>query len=342
MMKRRTFLSASLGTSLMIAAPFIARAKSRVLRIQTWEGYTEPEWLKPFEAKYNCVARVAYTTSDDDLFTKALAGKGKDFDVFALNTALIPRYVKNKLYLPINTKKIANYDDLAPVFKKNPLTLVDGEQRSLPFAWGSNPLIYDADHFKTAPDSWGILWDEKLAHQLMMVDDSSSAVTLAALLLGFPDPFKLDAKQYAAIKKKLIEQKKVLLTYYSGFADGVNLFAQNGVKAMYSMGEPQVKELKKKGVNAALTIPKEGATGWLDGWMLSPGCRDLDLAYAWFNTVLSKTTGKTMTEKLGYGNTTDIAANKAAGLDYADKLTWYKLAPDPEYRTKLWNEVKAA
>ncbi|WP_137929631.1 ABC transporter substrate-binding protein [Mesorhizobium comanense] len=341
-MERRTFLKASLSGGLLLAAPYIARASANELRIQTWEGYTEPEWLKPFEEKHNVVCRVAFTTSDDDLFTKALASKGADFDVFALNTSLVPRYVKAGLYQPLDRKKLPNYENLAPVFHDNPLTFVDGEVRSLPFAWGSNPLIYDQNYFKTPPESWGVLWDPKLNQQVMMVDDSISAISMTALYLGFEDPFNLNSDQYDAIKKKLIEQKKVLLTYYAGFADGVSLFAQNSVKAMYSMGEPQVKSLKDKGVNAALTIPKEKATGWLDGWMLSPGCRNVELAYAWFDACLAKDTGKSMTTKLGYGNTTDLAANQAAGLTYADKLVWYRMTDDLPLRTKLWNEVKNA
>ena len=342
MIKRRTFLKATVGGSLVLSAPYIARAQTRELRIQTWEGYTEPEWVKPFEEANNAICRVSFTTSDDDLFTKALASKGGDFDVFALNTALIPRYVDNKLYLPIDPAKIPNFNKMAPAFHNNALTVVDGEVRSLPFAWGSNPLIYDQDHFATAPDSWGVLWDANLDKKVMMVDDSSSVISVAALYLGYTDPFHLNADQYKEVKRILIEQKKILLTYYAGFADGVSLFAQNGIKAMYSMGEPQVKELRSKGINAALTIPKEKATGWLDGWMLSPSCRDMDLAYAWFDACLSETTGKAMTEKLGYGNTIDVGANKAIGLDYEDKLVWFQLAPDTEYRTNLWNEIKAA
>ncbi|MCB9992129.1 MAG: extracellular solute-binding protein [Hyphomicrobiaceae bacterium] len=342
MIKRRTFLKTTLGTGLALSAPWVARAQTRELRIQTWEGYTEPEWLKPFEEANDVVCRVNFTTSDDDLFTKALASKGGDFDVFALNTALIPRYVANSLYLPIDPSRLTNFEKLAPAFHDNALTVVDGEVRSLPFAWGSNPLIYDQDYFTEAPDSWGVLWDPALDKQVMMVDDSSSVISVAALYLGYEDPFNLNADQYAEVKRILIEQKQILLTYYAGFADGVSLFAQNGVKAMYSMGEPQVKELQAQGVNAALTIPKEKATGWLDGWMLSPSCRDVDLAYAWFDACLSQATGKIMTEKLGYGNTTDLDANAAAGLDYADKLVWFQLAPDTEYRTQLWNEIKAA
>lgn len=342
MMKRRTFLKATIGGSLAVSAPRIVKAQTRELRIQTWEGYTEPEWVKPFEEANNAICRVSFTTSDDDLFTKALASKGGDFDVFALNTALIPRYVDNGLYLPIDQSRVSNFDKMAPAFHDNALTMVGGEVRSLPFAWGSNPLIYDQDHFGKAPDSWGVLWDASLDKQVMMVDDSGSAISVTALYLGYEDPFNLNADQYKEVKRVLIEQKQILLTYYAGFADGVSLFAQNGIKAMYSMGEPQVKELRAKGVNAALTIPKEKATGWLDGWMLSPSCRDIDLAYAWFDACLSEATGKAMTEKLGYGNTTDLVANKTAGLDYEDKLVWFQLAPDSEYRTNLWNEIKAA
>ena len=78
----------------------------------------------------------------------------------------------------------------------------------------------------------------------------------------------------AKIKAKLIEQKKLLLSYYAGFDDGVNLFAQNSIKLMYSMGEPQVPALAKRELTPALTIPKERAVGWLDCWELSAGVKD--------------------------------------------------------------------
>ena len=78
-----------------------------------------------------------------------------------------------------------------------------------------------------------------------------------ALIVGVANPYNLTDDDFDKVKAKLIEQKKLLLTYYAGFDDGVNIFAQNGIKLMYSMGEPQVPALKEKGINAALTIPKE-------------------------------------------------------------------------------------
>ena len=49
-------------------------------------------------------------------------------------------------------------------------------------------------------------------------------------------------------------------------------------------------------------------------------------------------TGPTMTDKDGYGNTTD----ESPGLDYADKLVWLRPVEGFDRRVKVWNEVKAA
>ena len=117
------------------------------------------------------------------------------------------------------------------------------------------------------------MWDPQYAQQMISQDDANNCTTLAAIVLGVPNPFKLSDAEFEQVKAKLIEQKKLLLTYYAGFEDGVRIFAESDVKLMYSMGEPQVPMLKDKGIKAAMTIPKEGAIGWLDCWVVSAGAR---------------------------------------------------------------------
>ena len=78
------------------------------------------------------------------------------------------------------------------------------------------------------------------------MDDANNSITLGALIVGVANPYKLTDEDFAKVKAKLIEQKKLLLSYYAGFDDGVNLFAQNGIKLMYSMGEPQVPGLEEE------------------------------------------------------------------------------------------------
>ena len=216
------------------------------------------------------------------------------------------------------------------------------ERYGLPFAWGSLPLVYDTAAFPAAPESWEVMWDEQYAQQMLWMDDANNSITLAALIVGAANPYQLTDEDFAKIKDKLIAQKKLSLSYYAGFDDGVNLFAQNSIKLMFSMGEPQVPALVKKGVQAALTIPREKAVGWLDCWELSAGAKDVDLAYAWMNACMDSAVGKILTEKNGYGNTTNVDVNKTAGMTYGDKLSWLETAENYEKRVALWNEIKAS
>ena len=340
MINRRQFIgtAAALGA---ITHPYVARAAKRELRIAVWSGYAEPEWVEPFQKENDVEVKITYLTSDEEFFAKMRGSNGAGVDAFSLNTSLVPRYQRLKLAKPIDFKKISRIDHLMPVYKNVPDLNIDNQLWGYSFAWGSQPLIYDKAQFATAPDSWQVMWDPKNAQKLINFDDPGT-ITLGALLLGFPNPYKLDPGQLQACKAKLIEQKPLLLSYYTGFEDGVKIFSENGIKAMLSIGELQQVNLKKAGVDAGLVIPKEGATGWLDCWVVSAGVTDSDLAHSWINNCMGDEVGKILSSKLKYGNTTNQAANEENGLTYADKLFFAQQAEDQEGRTKIWNEIKAA
>ena len=330
------------AAALALPVPTGRARAAGTLRILTWEGYAEPEWVKPFEAKHGVGTTISYVGSVDEMFAKMQGSKGADFDVVAFDTSTFSRYVGGKLIQPIIPAKVPNLANLAPAFRSVGPVMRADQRFGVPFAWGSLPLVYDKKAFPGAPPDWSVFWDPQYAQQLIALDDANNSVVLAAMVLGFKDPFNLTDAQFAAVKAKLIQQKRLLLTYYAGYDDGVNIFAQSGIKAMFSMGEPQVPSLKAKGVDAAFTIPKEGAIGWLDCWTISAGAADVDLAHAWIDTVLDPKVGAYLSDRKAYGNTTDIAANERNGFTYADKLTFLLTPEDFDKRVKIWNEVKAA
>jgi putative spermidine/putrescine transport system substrate-binding protein/spermidine/putrescine transport system substrate-binding protein len=341
-MTRREAGTALLGAALALPALRRARAAGE-LRIFTWEGYADKRWVDAFQGRTGGTAKVTYTGSVDEMFAKMQGSGGADFDVVAFDTGSFKRYLEQKLIQPMDVARLPNLKNLPPAFRGHPAVTVGGGTYGVPFAWGSLPLVYDEAAFpEGAPDSWAILWDPAFAQQTIALDDANNSIVNCAILLGFKDPFNLTDEQFQAIKAKLIEQKKLLLTYYAGFEDGVRIFAENGAKAMFSMGEPQVGMLKERGVRAALTIPKEGAIGWLDCWTISKSCQDLGLAHAWIDMMLDPEVGAYISKTYNYGNTTDQAANEAAGMTYADKLIFLEAPEDFQKRTTIWNEVKAA
>ncbi|MGF6229877.1 spermidine/putrescine-binding protein [Inquilinus ginsengisoli] len=340
MVRRREFvMGACILAALGAALP--AAAAEKELRVLTWEGYADEPWVKAFEEKTGAKAKISYTGSVDEIFAKMTASKGEDYDVIAIETSSYKRLVQEKLVQPVDLSKIPNAANLLPAFRDVQAIVFDGKTYAVPFAWGSIPLIYDKKAFPTPPDSWSVLWDDKYAGRVLAMDDANNAIVTTALALGMKDPFNLTDDQFAAIKAKLIDQKRTVLSYYAGFDDGVSIFAQGGIDLMMSMGEPQVPQLQKKGIDAALTIPKEGAIGWIDCWAISAGARDTALAQAWIDTMLDKKVGTYISEKTGYGNTTDADANQAIGLTYADRLVFLQAPENFSKRIDLWNEIKA-
>ncbi len=339
---RRYAIGALLGGIAALAAPtFGLQAAERELRVLTWEGYADEPWVKAFEAKTGAKVKVSYTGSVDEIFAKMNASAGKDFDVIAIETSSYKRLVQEKLIKPLDKAKIPNLANLSPAFQSVFSIVFDGKLYAAPFAWGSIPLIYDKKAFPVAPTSWSVLWDDKYKGRIIAMDDATNAIVTTALALGLKDPFNLDAAQLAQVKAKLLAQKPYVSTYYAGFDDGVSIFAQGGIDLMMSMGEPQAPMLAKKGIDVGLTIPKEGAIGWIDCWAISVGVRDSDLAHAWIDAMLDRKVGTYISEKTGYGNTTDAEANAKIGLDYADKLVFLQAPEDQAKRIDLWNEVKA-
>lgn len=344
---RRTVgrLGAAVAAS-AVAMPWVRRsahAAGGELRMLTWEGYADKPWVEAFEKKSGAKVSVAYTGSVDEMFAKVQGSGGADFDVLAFDTGSFKRYLEQGLLRPIDLGLVPNAKNLLPSVQNVPAVHQGGETFGVPFAWGSLPLVYDRKAFpEGAPESWAAMWDPGMAQQLIALDDANNSIVNAALLLGIRTPFNLNDEQLAAVKAKLIEQKPLLLTYYAGFEDGVRIFAESGVKAMFAMGEPQVGMLKKQGVDAAMTIPKEGAIGWLDCWNVTKGSRDPALAHAWIDLMLSPEAGRHISRTYNYGNTTDAAANEAAGMTYADRLVFLEAPEDFQKRTRIWNEVKAA
>jgi putative spermidine/putrescine transport system substrate-binding protein/spermidine/putrescine transport system substrate-binding protein len=340
---RRDFGRVAAATATVtVAAPRLARAAGE-LRIFTWEGYADKPWVEAFEAATGAKVAVSYTGSVDEMFARMQGSSGADFDVLAFDTGSFQRYVDQGLIQPLDPAKLPNRARLAPAFQEVPEIVFDGRLMGVPFAWGSLPLVYDKAQFPDGPpDSWGVLWDPANAQQIISLDDANNCIVNTAIYLGFDNPYNLTDEQFETVKQKLIDQKKLMLTYFAGFDEGANIFVENNIKAMFAMGETQYTMVKSKGVDAGMVIPKEGAIGWLDCWVISKGCRDLDLAHAWIDAQTTPEVGEHISRVYSYGNTTNVALNEELGLTYADKLVWLQPPEDFEKRTRIWNEVKAA
>jgi putative spermidine/putrescine transport system substrate-binding protein len=336
---RRTALAMAL------AAPAILRSgralAAKELRVMAWQGYADDDWVKEFEQQTGAAAKVVFIGTDDEIWAKIKGSEGKDFDVFAVNTAQLQRYIDGGLTTPHDLDKLPNQKEVLPRFRdlsKVKGVMRDGKVHSIPFCFDSIGLIYDKDKVSPAPDSFEILWDPKYKGKVLAYDNGEHNFSFTALTLGIEDPFHLTDEQMQKIKEKLIALKQNVLSFYTTPDEALQLYKSNDVALIWAnYGQQQVKAMKDAGANIEYVNPKEGALAWLDTWAMTSGVQDTELAEAWVNFLLQKKIGQQLSERTGFGNT--VVESGSAGSN--DKLVWLDFVEDPTKRSDLWNEIKA-
>lgn len=336
---RRTVLGIALAAPAILYSSRAFAAKE--LRVLAWQGYADDDWVKEFQDQTGAKANVVFIGTDDEIWAKIKGSEGKDFDVFAVNTAQLQRYIDGGLTTPHDLSKLPNQKDVLPRFQdlsKVKGVMRDGRVHSIPFCFDSIGIIYDKDKVKPAPDTFEIFWDPKYKGKILAYDNGEHNFSFTALTMGIEDPFHLTDEQMGKIKEKLIALKANVLSFYTTPDEALQLYKTNDVALIWAnYGQQQVKAMKDAGANIEYVNPKEGALAWLDTWAMTSGVQDVDLAEAWVNFLLQKKIGQQLSERTGFGNT--VVETGSAGAN--DKLIWLDFVEDPTKRSDLWNEVKA-
>lgn len=295
---RRSFLKRAGATAAGVAAASVtggglAEAAGRAARpagdkptlnILCWQGYTDPSFVKPFEHMYNCSVAHTYGNSSDDMVAKWIAGHGNTYDLVSASGDADRRFIHSRTLLPIDVSKLKNFELLYPTFHAPPWNTINGVHYGVSFVWGPNVLIYDTRVFKQTPTSWHVLYDPAYKHKLSIYD---SPITIAdvALYLGYKQPYNLNNTQLAKIKTVLQQQKPLLLKFWGSASDVEDAF-QHGELVASSAWPLMTVDLRKAHFPIGETIPREGATGWADTWMISKNSPNVDLAMKWIDYMI--------------------------------------------------------
>jgi putative spermidine/putrescine transport system substrate-binding protein len=309
------------------------------LRVIAWEGYADSEVVAAFEKRYEVDVDVIQVNSDDDLWEKINRNNSADYDVFAVNTAELQRYIDRGLSVPLELANIPNranqlgrFQNLAAI----PGLAHLGKVYGIPYTYSDMGLIYDVKKVKEVPRSMMALWDAAYRGRVLAYNGSSHNFSLAALVTGAPDPFNLDKNGFTLATKKLVELRRNVLTFYSSPKEAVRLFVENDIVLIYAnYGSQQLKSLRDAGADVGYVIPQEGALAWLDCWAVTRGSRNKKLAEAWINYTLEKAVSERLPKQHGLANTiTPFPTSHPQ-----DKVIWLAPVEDSAKRKQLWDRI---
>lgn len=327
-----------LGLLLLAMLPPVS-ACADTLRVLSWPGYADADLVKAFEARTGHQVSVTFIDSDEALWQRVRQNKGQDFDVFAVNTAELQRYIQASLVLPIDTTLIPNTARQLPRFRR--LKQIQGpaqqgEVFGVPYTYAEMGIIYDRQQLKTPPTSLSVLWDPKYRGKVLVYNSSTHNFTLAAQSLGFATPFNLSANQWPTAVNQLIALRRNVLGFYSQPEESVELFREKKAALMLAnYGSQQLQLLRKTGADVGYVIPKEGALAWLDTWAISRKSTKTALAHAWINYMLEPAPSQALEMRQGLANT----VSEPAHLQGQDRIIWLEPVESSERRQQLWERI---
>ncbi len=321
-MSKRALL-ALVGLAALLAFPASGASKSSAgtLKLIAWEGYTQAQWVKPFEKQSGCKVQSKYAGSSDEMVSLMRSGGGGQYDMVSASGDASLRLIYGKDVQPVDVSKIPDYKNFGAAFKSPPNNTVGGKHYGVSLQWGPNTLLYNTQKVKPAPASWSVLYSAKYKGKITVPDNPIQIADAALYLmktqpsLGIKDPYELNQKQFDAAVSLLKKQKPLIKKYWALASDEIDLF-KNGDAWLGASWPYQTNTLISAKAPVRDVVPREGATGWLDTWMLSAKSKNVDCAYKWLSWI---STPKVQAQQAIYFGETPVNSLACKEMDKLSK-----------------------
>jgi putative spermidine/putrescine transport system substrate-binding protein len=275
-----------------------------------WAGYVEDgstdpnvDWVSDFEKETGCQVKTKVGNTSDEMVTLMRSGQ---YDGVSASGDATLRLIAGGDVAPVNTELIPNYADVYEGLKNQPWNTVDDKPYGIPHGRGANLLMWRTDKVKTAPDSWGAVFDANSPYKgKVTAYDNPIYIADAALYLkatqpdlGIDNPYELDDKQFQAAVDLLKTQRGIIGEYWSDYTKEQAAFT-SGDSVLGTTWQVIANLLEADKVPVKVTLPKEGATGWSDTWMIASKAKHPNCMYMWMNHIISPKANAAVAEWFG-------------------------------------------
>ncbi len=280
-------------------APRVIGEGEKALNLIVWAGYAEDgstspdyDWVHPFQDKTGCIVKSKIAATSDEMFQLMSTGQ---YDGVSASGDSSVRLIDAGLVSPVNTSLIQNYADLSSFLKNQPYNTSGGKNYGIPHGWGANYLMWNSDVVTSAPDSWNVVFDKASPYKgkvtaydaPIYIADAALYLKTAQPDLGIKDPYSLTQKQFDASVALLKDQHSIIGEYWNDYSKAASAFEQGStvLGTTWQVIKNTAELAGSKNLQAVL--PKEGATGWSDTWMVSSKAAHPNCMYMWMDYITS-------------------------------------------------------
>jgi putative spermidine/putrescine transport system substrate-binding protein len=306
------------------------------LNIIVWAGYAEKQWVKPFEAASGCQVNAKIGNTSDQMVSLMKSGQ---YDGVSASGDATLRLIYGGDVAPVNTDLVSNYKTISPFLKDGNWNSVNGQMYGIPHGWGANLLMWDPRTVSGNLDSWSAVFSDASKYKgRVTAYDSPIYIADAALYLmktqpdlGIKDPYSLTPTQLDAAVNLLKQQNGSIGEYWSDYTKEVSAFNQ-GTSVVGTTWQVIANTIDSEGKTTVKTVlPKEGATGWSDTWMISSHAAHPNCMYKWMNWIISPKANAQVAEYFGEAPAQTKACAMTTDKNFCD--TYHAL--DANYASQI-------
>jgi putative spermidine/putrescine transport system substrate-binding protein len=306
------------------------------LTLLAWEGYAQREWVAPFEQQTGCDLHVKYAASSEEMLD-VMRSRAGDYDLVSAGGDAALRLIEAHDVQPVNVGLIPGWKSFVKPLQAPPHNTVRGVHYGISIEWGPNALLYDTTRVKPAPTSWSAIYDQRYKGKITVPDNPIQIADAALYLsktrpgLKITDPYELDGSQFAAAMALLKKQRPLVRRYWAFASEEINLF-KRGQAWLGPAWRYQTDRLLDANEPVQEVIPREGATAWVDTWMLSAKAKHPRCAYLWLRWVSTPRVqaqqavffGATPANRLACTHMDEIAKGSCSKYRANAPLSYYK------------------
>lgn len=325
------------------AATEVGESEGEV-NIIAWAGFVEDgstnpdaDWVTEFEKETQCKVNRKVGATSDEMVQLMRTG---EYDLVSASGDASLRLIAGGDVAPINTDLIPNFGHIVDGLKGQIYDTLNGKSYGVPIGRGANVLMYNTEDVPEAPDSWEATWDpnSEYAGKIMAYDSpifiADAAVYLMATQpdLGITNPYALDQEQLAAAVELLKSQNKIAGEYWNDALKAVSSIS-SGTASLGTGWQVIVNIAQADGGKVESVLPKEGATGWSDTWMLSAKSKNPNCAYQWMDWASSAEVNAKIAQNFGMA---PANAQACEGSKENEEHCATYHATDEDYYKQVW------
>ena len=274
------FVLTVMMTVVLLAGCGSGGKERRVVNVCSWGEYIDESLIGEFESQTGIHVNYQTAESNETLYSLLQTG-GADFDVIVPSDYMIGRLIDEGMLEELDYSAIPNYDLIDPQYKS--LSFDPENKYTVPYTWGTVGIIYNTKMVDEPITSWGAMFDEMYAGQVLMIINSRDALMAALCYLGYDINTTDEAQLTEAFE--LVKNAKDKGVYQAFVMDEIfgKMEGGNAAISMYYAGD--YLTMLENNEDLAFVVPEEGSNWFVDAMCVLKSSQHKDEAMEWINFI---------------------------------------------------------